>query len=101
MGDEDMVCSICLEDFFEDGYATKIECGHLYHKSCIESWLNNQNSNCPNCRKEISDRNFKKKEYVFTTEQYENARMNLKRIHESPEIQAEITKLIKEWKLNC
>ena len=40
------ICSICIEPCTEDESYT--ECGHLFHKDCIDQW-NNKNG-CPNCR---------------------------------------------------
>lgn len=48
--DED--CSICLDKLTNDVVST--ECNHLFHKSCIEKWIQTNRStiikNCPNCR---------------------------------------------------
>ncbi|XP_022151639.1 uncharacterized protein LOC111019546 [Momordica charantia] len=57
-------CSICFEELKIDGHGgngsgtkknkvVKIGCGHVYHKSCIITWLTNKNS-CPLCRMPIT-----------------------------------------------
>lgn len=46
-------CSICLENI--KSFATKIPCGHLFHKKCIKNWLCNENVKCPLCRKDVRD----------------------------------------------
>ena len=45
-------CSICLEDFKTGDNIKKLNCTHIFHKECLEPWLNN-NSNCPMCRTDI------------------------------------------------
>lgn len=40
-------CSICLEK--NEGSIIKLNCGHIFHRECIELWIKNK-SNCPNCR---------------------------------------------------
>ncbi|KGN60202.1 RING-H2 finger protein ATL66 [Cucumis sativus] len=50
-------CCVCYEDLNcereeEKEEATRIPCGHVYHKSCILKWLNVNNS-CPLCRSEF------------------------------------------------
>lgn len=42
-------CSICLEKIY---FPFSIRCSHTFHESCIERWMNINNS-CPMCRKEI------------------------------------------------
>jgi hypothetical protein len=42
-------CSICLETDTKETHTTN--CGHIFHKSCISTWLKEKNS-CPMCRKE-------------------------------------------------
>ena len=42
-------CSICLETDTKETHTTN--CGHVFHKSCISTWLKEKNS-CPMCRKE-------------------------------------------------
>ncbi|KAI4351221.1 hypothetical protein L6164_005599 [Bauhinia variegata] len=43
-------CSICLADFTEvDELRMLPDCGHLYHLSCIDSWLK-LHATCPICR---------------------------------------------------
>merc|ERR1712113_941596 len=47
--DGHQTCPVC-KDKFEDGDVCKLmPCDHLYHKDCIEQWLNHAN-NCPVCR---------------------------------------------------
>lgn len=38
-------CAICLDSMLT---ACKLPCGHLYHNSCLRSWLEQDNS-CPTC----------------------------------------------------
>jgi len=40
-------CTICLDKIGLE--YTKLECGHVFHKDCIEKWA----KNCPICRHEI------------------------------------------------
>ena len=44
------VCSICLVETLIN--KKKLQCGHEFHKHCINSWLGRKNT-CPNCRKEV------------------------------------------------
>lgn len=48
--DADGTCIICRDVFDDD--ARKIECGHIFHLSCLKSWLF-QHSTCPTCRAPI------------------------------------------------
>jgi len=49
-------CTICIEDFKEEYYIVKLDCGHLFHEECITEWgLYKQE--CPVCKKEISHYN--------------------------------------------
>ena len=49
----DNICSICLDEFKEDDILKKLNCEHIFHKDCLEPWLNNNNRNCPLCRTDI------------------------------------------------
>jgi len=46
-------CTICLEDMVENDEYFNIECKHIFHKNCLETYLKNYNHICPVCRKEI------------------------------------------------
>ena len=48
---QDEICAICLQSV-EPGeeQATIRRCGHLYHRACIERWLD-QHDRCPKCRR--------------------------------------------------
>lgn len=65
-------CAICCEDIIDiydilenentenNGLKdiVETECGHLYHKECLQEWYNNgTNNSCPMCRKEINIKN--------------------------------------------
>jgi hypothetical protein len=47
----DDICPICL-DKFRNSTVRKLECGHVYHKKCIDKWLYQyEKKECPYCRK--------------------------------------------------
>lgn len=45
-------CPICLEDF-ESGVSEirELPCGHIYHSECIDTFLSQNSSLCPMCKK--------------------------------------------------
>jgi len=48
-------CGICLEESVKTSkYNVELECKHIFCKECIFRWINTT-SNCPKCRKEVSD----------------------------------------------
>jgi hypothetical protein len=48
-------CSICCEDLSLKKLHRELNCGHLFHPECVDSWLLSCNSTCPMCRKTIYD----------------------------------------------
>ncbi len=54
--DEPSCCTICLEDFEEGGTVKETNCGHFYHKNCMETLLNNKIKNCPVCRANLYEK---------------------------------------------
>jgi hypothetical protein len=53
--DMDIKCMICIEEMNENEEYFNIECKHIFHKGCLETYLRNYNHICPICRKEIGD----------------------------------------------
>ena len=47
-------CSICLEEFKNQDILKKLNCNHIFHKDCLEPWINNNNLNCPLCRQAVT-----------------------------------------------
>jgi hypothetical protein len=48
------VCSICLNNYIDNDLICQIKCFHIYHKSCIDTWINSSgNLTCPICREEL------------------------------------------------
>ena len=41
--------NICFDDKDIGANAKVLSCGHLFHKDCVDKWLE-QKYNCPNCR---------------------------------------------------
>jgi len=39
-------CSICIANIMEGQMARELPCGHIFHKSCVDSWLKND-ARCP------------------------------------------------------
>ena len=46
-------CAICWDRMDS---ARKLPCGHLFHNSCLRSWLE-QDTSCPTCRTSLKNRN--------------------------------------------
>jgi len=45
-------CLICLEDFLSGETAIReLPCGHIFHPECIDTFLGNNSSLCPMCKK--------------------------------------------------
>ncbi|WAR11671.1 AMFR-like protein, partial [Mya arenaria] len=45
-------CAVCWEKMET---ARKLPCGHLFHNSCLRSWLE-QDTSCPTCRQSLNER---------------------------------------------
>lgn len=47
--DSNLECSICLNNFSNDNKGYQIKCEHIFHKDCIEEWME-RSKTCPICR---------------------------------------------------
>ncbi|KAJ6401500.1 hypothetical protein OIU84_016828 [Salix udensis] len=43
-------CSVCLTQFEPESEINRLSCGHIFHKMCLEKWLDYWNITCPLCR---------------------------------------------------
>lgn len=43
-------CAVCLTRFEPESEINRLDCGHLFHKICLEKWLKYWNITCPLCR---------------------------------------------------
>ncbi|KAJ0240529.1 E3 ubiquitin-protein ligase RHA2B [Hirschfeldia incana] len=43
-------CIVCLSTMKTGEEVRKLDCRHVFHKSCLEGWLQHLNFNCPLCR---------------------------------------------------
>ena len=46
------ICCICLDDVNNNQNYVTLNCGHVFHRKCLETWVKTRqfNSNCPLCR---------------------------------------------------
>lgn len=51
--EDDGLCAICLEEFEEGQEVRPLACRHLYHRSCIDPWLQSSSNCCPLCKREV------------------------------------------------
>ncbi|CAD8064905.1 unnamed protein product [Paramecium sonneborni] len=52
MGKSNRQCSICCNNFQKDETIIQLPCKHIYHQSCLFSWLDHS-TKCPNCRSDV------------------------------------------------
>uniref|UniRef100_A0A061R0D6 RING-type E3 ubiquitin transferase n=1 Tax=Tetraselmis sp. GSL018 TaxID=582737 RepID=A0A061R0D6_9CHLO len=48
----DGTCIICREEMVVEGANKRLPCGHVFHLTCLRSWLERQ-QNCPTCRANV------------------------------------------------
>lgn len=53
LGNNDMSCVICLENYEKKTITRKLICNHAFHITCIETWLSNATT-CPICRFDLN-----------------------------------------------
>lgn len=51
--DDDGMCAICLEEFETGEEVRLLACSHLYHRHCIDPWLQSSSNCCPLCKREV------------------------------------------------
>lgn len=49
-GHDDDECAVCLNGFEPDSKINNLSCGHLFHNTCLERWVDYWNFTCPLCR---------------------------------------------------
>lgn len=50
-------CSICQTKFEVNSPVRVLECGHFYHKECIDEWFQNHKICCI-CKKDYNNENY-------------------------------------------
>ncbi|XP_020583543.1 RING-H2 finger protein ATL57-like [Phalaenopsis equestris] len=48
--DEQLLCIFCLSEIGEGEQVRKLNCSHLFHRSCFDKWLEYRRTSCPLCR---------------------------------------------------
>ncbi|KAJ0252800.1 E3 ubiquitin-protein ligase RHA2B [Hirschfeldia incana] len=43
-------CIVCLSTLKSGEEVRKLDCRHVFHKQCLEGWIQHLNFNCPLCR---------------------------------------------------
>jgi RING/U-box domain-containing protein len=43
-------CRVCLAGFKPESVVNRLPCGHLFHRACLETWLDYDHATCPLCR---------------------------------------------------
>lgn len=51
--EDDGMCAICLEEFENGEQVRLLECSHMYHRTCIDPWLQSSSNCCPLCKRQI------------------------------------------------
>lgn len=46
-------CPVCLIQFKPDSEINCLSCGHVFHKACLEKWLDYRKVTCPLCRSPV------------------------------------------------
>nr|WCA73308.1 XERICO [Lilium davidii] len=52
-------CCVCLVRFQLKCVVNKLECGHVFHRDCLEKWLDYYHVTCPLCRNYVLPREYR------------------------------------------
>lgn len=62
-------CSICLEPLKKEELLIKLQCDHVFHKDCIDEWIE-KNHKCPNCnRSTLRNNNAQEEELIVESQE--------------------------------
>lgn len=51
---DDLVCSVCLSSFEEEEQIRELcNCCHIFHRICLDKWLDHRQTTCPLCRSSL------------------------------------------------
>ncbi|KAL3830844.1 hypothetical protein ACJIZ3_019646 [Penstemon smallii] len=48
-------CVVCLNRFNEGDRLRELQCRHVFHKDCLDGWMDQLNFSCPICRAQLVD----------------------------------------------
>ncbi|CAL9111651.1 unnamed protein product [Musa textilis] len=51
--DRPVDCRVCLSRFEPESVVNRLPCGHLFHRACLETWLDYHHATCPLCRTHV------------------------------------------------
>lgn len=54
------ICAVCIASINEEDNIRALECSHIFHVACIDTWLENRRACCPLCMKDL--RSFRSEE---------------------------------------
>ncbi|KAF8377257.1 hypothetical protein HHK36_030632 [Tetracentron sinense] len=46
-------CAVCLSKFREGEKMRELKCNHVFHKDCLDKWLQHDSATCPLCRSSV------------------------------------------------
>ncbi|KAF2916701.1 probable E3 ubiquitin-protein ligase XERICO [Oryza sativa Japonica Group] len=46
-------CRVCLVRFEAEAVVNRLPCGHIFHRACLETWLDYDHATCPLCRSRL------------------------------------------------
>lgn len=46
-------CTVCLSEFVEGEIVRKLKCKHMFHRDCLDEWLQQYLATCPLCRTKV------------------------------------------------
>lgn len=50
----DIVCTFCLSSFDEEDEVRELyNCRHIFHRNCLDKWLDQRQTTCPLCRSSL------------------------------------------------
>ncbi|GLJ55439.1 hypothetical protein SUGI_1190390 [Cryptomeria japonica] len=51
---EDVMCAVCLSSIHKDEKIWRlINCRHIFHRECLDKWIENYQNTCPLCRSSL------------------------------------------------